>query len=303
MAKGGALLSVRVALLPIAAVAAAPLSAATAVLEPSGAWVIDYANEKCRLARPFGGGKQLAVLFFEQGSPGENFALSAAGPQLKRFEMSRTTFVRFSDAGEERQTRPFTGDIKTIGPAVIYSSLDLGPEGQGKDGDQQADRTGPGLPHIDLAEAAAADFIELRQGKHRVRFATGNLKDPMEALNRCSADLVRSWGLDLDRHRTARQLPVWTNREAIVRRIVAEYPGPAARIGEQGVVRMRVMVDPSGAVTDCKLDKATRSEALESPACKAMVEARFEPALDADGVAMPSYYAETIVYKMAGGTF
>ena len=61
---------------------------------------------------------------------------------------------------------------------------------------------------------------------------------------------------------------------------------------------MRVMVNEAGAVTDCHLERATKLESLNSPACKEMQRATFEPALDRDGTAMPSYYATTIVYRV-----
>jgi TonB family protein len=121
----------------------------------------------------------------------------------------------------------------------------------------------------------------------------------MAALNTCSADLVRAWDLDLERHRTMTRRPVWSNRAEIVRRVAARYPGQALFRGDQGIVNMRVMLDAEGRVTDCQLERATSAESLVSPACREMQQARFLSALDGEGKAMKSFYAVTIVYKIA----
>ena len=93
-------------------------------------------------------------------------------------------------------------------------------------------------------------------------------------------------------------VPVWSNESAIVRRIVDEYPDDALRSGEQGIFRMRVIVEEDGTVSDCHLEKSTQTDRLESPACRAMMRAEFEPARDAEGNAMRSFYATTITYRI-----
>jgi TonB family protein len=61
---------------------------------------------------------------------------------------------------------------------------------------------------------------------------------------------------------------------------------------------MRVVVSTQGTVEDCVILKATNTDRLDSPACRAMLNARFEPALDAAGQPMRSFHAESIVYQM-----
>lgn len=269
------------------------------VLAPSSRWVVDYADSKCRLARSFGTSDETALLFMEQGSPGSRFSLTVAGPQFKRFSDDRAIDLSLNETHKPIQTRPFTGNLDKTGPALIYSNLDLDSANRPDGHKEKEEGRQAGLPSIDTATAANARFFHFEQGNRVVRLNTGVMKAPVEALNACSADLVRSWGLDLDRHRDARRLPVWTNRDAIVKRIVSKYPGTALRTGEQGILKMRVMIDDAGNVTGCELERATSAEAIESPACKEMQNAQFEAALDRDGKPMNSYYATTIIYRMA----
>lgn len=270
------------------------------VLVPSSQWILDYADNRCRLVRTFGAGTQKALLFFDQSAPGNRFGLSAAGADLKRFRAGRPTLVRINETVEARKTEPFNGTLDGFGPALIYSSLQFAYLIDGAEPDEDADtRPVAGFPAIDMVEATKAEFIEFGQSGYRVRFATGNLRAPMAALNTCSADLVRAWGLDLEKHRTMTRRPVWSNRPEVVRRIVARYPAQALFRGDQGIVNMRVMLDANGSVTDCQVERATSAESLVSPACREMQQARFEPALDSEGKAMKSFYGVTIVYKIA----
>ena len=61
---------------------------------------------------------------------------------------------------------------------------------------------------------------------------------------------------------------------------------------------MRVIVSEDGKVEKCSIDASTTNE-LDSPACREMERAEFEPALDAQGEPFRSYYATTITYMMS----
>jgi TonB family protein len=78
----------------------------------------------------------------------------------------------------------------------------------------------------------------------------------------------------------------------------ALYPQRALTLGEQGIMWMRVIVSPEGAVEDCVIHKGTNTLKLDSPACGMMKLAEFEPARDALGRPFRSYYATTITYRI-----
>ncbi len=229
-------------------------------LKPGTPWNVDFGEHTCRLARIFGDGEQKHILFIEQAWPGEVFGLTAAGPQFERFQNSRFVKLRFADNVPEQETSPFKGSVDDIGPALIYPSARLVKYEKGRGGSAFSER------RISGPAAEAAQFVGFEQSGRSVRFETGPLKDALAVADTCARDLVRSWGLDLERHMTSRSMPRWTNRERVVRRIGRLYPSSALRLGEQAIVRMRVMVDENGAVTDCHIVEATDTERLESPA-------------------------------------
>jgi TonB family protein len=284
------------ALAALPALVAAPALAEPVVVQPSSPWNVDFAADKCRLARLFGEGENQHLVFFEQYWPGETFGLTVAGPAFERFRSRQRTDLSFSSAQKPMRGEPFKGTIGEYGDGMVYSTVSLTEADDDEDGDR--DELVTQLPQLDLEAAATGEFVSLRQRGSEVRLLTGPLDEAFAVLNRCALDLIADWGLDLDKHRNAQRLPRWINPDKVVSKIVANYPRGALNDGEQGIMRMRVLVSEEGMVEDCVIISATSTDRLESPACKAMREARFEPALDAQGAPMRSYFAESVIYKI-----
>lgn len=276
--------------------AAAPAQAEVIEIAPNGPWSVDFGETRCRLARFFGEGENRHLLFFEQYAPSAGFGMTAAGPAFRSFGDRMRTELRFNDKQTPRKTEPYAGKVAGYGDAVIYSSLSIAGEVEGDEAANEVNAAG--IPALDKTSARAVQFVSLRQRGDEVRLMTGPLDGAFAVLDSCALDLVGTWGLDVAAHRTATSLPRFLNREAVVRRIVAEYPRNAAAFGEQGIMRMRVTISAEGKVEDCAIIKATQADRLESPACRAMVLARFEPARDVAGQPMRSYFTESIIYQM-----
>ncbi|KUO55470.1 MAG: hypothetical protein APF82_02645 [Sphingomonadales bacterium BRH_c42] len=267
---------------------------APVVLEPSSQWVVDFAEDKCRLLRTFGEEGNRHLLSFEQHGPSAWFGFIVAGPKIEEFRPSRTE-IQFGDYPPIEYRGGYTGINDEYGAALIYSLLKF-PRSKGQD--KVAPARLHSLPEIDPAQASKIAAITIRQGKRKVVFNTGKLTEAIKVLNQCSQDLLNSWGLDLERHRTAMRLPIWTNDAVIWERVRRRYPDRAARIGEQAVFRLRAIVDEAGLVAECTMLEATIVQKLESPACESMRNARFEPALDLQGRPMRSFYLTTISYRI-----
>ncbi len=267
---------------------------APVVLEPSSQWHVDFGEERCRLARVLGEGENRHLIFFEQWGPQKKFGFTVSGPAFERFHNRKPTQLRFLPHQKNLEIDAFKGDVGSFGPALIYSSVSLS-----GDDDVAIGRGGTSLPELDTHLAKQVRSILINQGKREVALQTGDLGDAFTLMNQCAQDLLNDWGVDLEAHKTATKLPVWTNEKVISRRIIDNYPRKALNRGEQGIMRMRVMVDEVGAVTNCVIDKATLTQSLESPACKAMYSATFEPALDNNGKPMESFYITGIKYQIS----
>jgi protein TonB len=72
---------------------------------------------------------------------------------------------------------------------------------------------------------------------------------------------------------------------------IMDYPASALRAGEQGTVRVGLDISPEGRVTACTVTASSRSATLDATACRILrARARFRPARDAAGTAVPGRY-------------
>ncbi len=278
------------AILGIGAASPASAKAEPVMLEPSSKWNVDFGEEKCRLVRVFGEGENRHVLFFEQWGPKASFGFTASGRGFDRFRANKPVSVRFFRDQEPMETQPFMGTIASFGEAIIYSKLALEEPNQGQK---------LGILHqLNTARASFAEFVEFKQRNRSVTFKTGELGEAFKVLNQCTQSLISDWGVDVEKHKSATKAVKWTNEQAIGQRLVETYPRAALRKGEQGIMRMRLKIDETGKMTDCVINQTTINKSLKSPACREMAKAEFEPALDANGLPMASYYLTAITYKV-----
>lgn len=280
----------------LAVLAAAPSRAEPVVIQPSSPWNVDFGDDKCRLARFFGEGEYRHLLSFEMYWPDVGAGMMVAGPAMKPFASLRQTDLQFYAAQAPRETEPFGGRAGEYGDALIYSSVRLTESGSPQESYEDVETS---LPGLDTAFGEKAGFVRLKQGRAEIRLETGPMGKAFELLNQCTLGLVESWGLDPEKHRTLTRMARWTNSRALVRRIQESYPIAALSTGEQGILRMRVIVSETGTVESCTLLKSTVTRNLDSPACKFMQRATFEPALDAEGKPMRSYFVTSITYRGA----
>jgi TonB family protein len=284
------------ALTALAATLTAPLKAEPLVLKPYGPWNVDYGEDSCRLQRLFGTAEDKHVLMFQQYWPDNRAGLTLAGSAIGKFRTDERTQLGFADGQEPLRATAFVGGLGDYGDALIFSSVSLEePEPPANALDDSADSA---FRQMDLAFGKQARFVAVRQGGREVRFATGAMDQAFEVLNQCTLELLRGMGLDADMHVTMQSRPRWLNQAALVRRIIALYPRDAAAQGEQGIMRMRVIVGEDGKVESCSILKATTTLRLESPACQVMERAEFAPARDAQGKPFRSLYATSLTYKM-----
>ncbi len=259
-------------------------------LEPLTPWNIDFGENRCRLTRMFGSAEDRHLLMFEQAAPGRYFGLTLAGRSIERFKTATKVGLGLERDEPMLEIERFGhGTVADFGSAVIISALALNetpPEGALR------------AASVDLDAAATIDRIVLQRGKLVVSLETGNLKDALAALNTCSADLLAQWGLDPVEHQN--YVPAfWNNSETVIARIKATYPRVAERRGEQAIIRLRVIVEHDGSVSNCLIDESTIAVTLESPACKEMQRATFNPARNARGEPMRSFYSTTITYALS----
>jgi TonB family protein len=274
-------------------------------LPPVEPWNLHYADDSCRMARTFGTGKHQVILVLDQFEPGEWFRMMFVGKSVA----ARTGFgrsdlkVRFGpneDASEDTFTTGTVGDNPAL---IVNGSVRLAPLTKVEQAAHDESVRRP--PHIDPppvgeAREAAATWLELSKAlSHNLILETGSMAKPLAALRECAWETVKMWGLDIEQQKrlTRKPSPQRPSYEWIH---ASDYPPAMARGGFQGIVNFRIIVDEKGTPTSCNIQESTRPKEFDDAVCKAVMKrARFEPALDAQGKPVPSYWRQTVRFVLA----
>lgn len=263
------------------------------VIEPGSQWNVDFDKNKCRLIRLFGPETDRNVLILEQYSPGATFSMTVAGPAFGSIAADKASTIRFLPDTAPAKHEPLVGPLDGYGRSLFFLSVGLAGPDKAKP-EAETPTKSPAL--LDAALAAQVRFVEIGDADGQVRLMTGPLSSAVKVMNECMLDLVGSWGLDPEQHRTATRIPRLLNEKTTTQKLYAYIPWQ--RIGknnEMSVMRIRLITGADGKVESCVLVENTDAK-LEADTCKGLKQARVEPALDTAGQPMRSYLPITIYF-------
>ena len=297
----------------LSCVAAAPLLIAAVQptrLQPSSPWVVDYAENSCRLVRTFGADKQLVKLEFQSPAPGETSMLLEGKPLATD---SSTVWATFLPVGSKPLEGTVASTVTRGDPAMLWSSVPMLPDATvakiKAEEDQRHRKPQVRPPALSLDErasrrtqrqafASAATELEIFTRSDRtVILETGSLGDPFAAFDKCSRDSLSDWGIDPDvQDKIVRD--AWAPNSS--RWITSgDYPQNMLDRDEESVVNLRVQVDATGKVSNCTSLSHFNAPDFNRISC-ALVEKRahFQPAELADGTKVPSYFLLNITFRI-----
>jgi len=278
-------------------------------LQPSTAWVLDYAADSCQLSRVFGKDADKTALQFESTAPGELSMFAIGRPLQTGSEDIPAKFLPVQDKAFEGAAHLTTKDD----PAVLWSRVPFLPAALiERSKEREAWRKAhPGVrpPPIDLKErdealaarrAFASGALELEIDARRNRpviLETGSLGEAIKQLDKCSRDSLRDWGVDPDvEDKIVR--PVWSPD---VFRWFSSRDYPTAMLVQSKIseVKVRLLVDAAGKVTQCTSLSNFDAPTFNRVVCDTfMKRAKFHPAELADGTKVPSYYINRVLFKI-----
>jgi hypothetical protein len=269
------------------------------VFTRTGSWVLDAAEDSCRLARAFTNGEDQVSLALERNRADNVVRLVLVSNAIRTFRGANTIGYRFLPDGDQRQARYIrsqTPDGQTyvnLGAVYIgmhtFAAMGVG----GRDV-----RSLEGMAETPLydraaeqAYAAGITAIEFNEGfGGTIRLETGSLRGAVEALQTCTDDLLSTWGLDWQKHQTMsrRVAPVGDTFAWLPSGIVS-FPEFASLNGGQNP--FRVMVNAEGQPTSCTAHWVSLDADKNQRICDGIMQnGQFTPALDAAGQPIASYW-------------
>jgi TonB-like protein len=277
-------------------------------LEPSSQWILDYAENSCRLVRSFGEGNSKIFLQLESDSPDDLDMVLIGKPLASEQEEISANFLPHPEAAAKG--RPVTSKGE---PAILFSTVRLLPANEAAKveatlaerkahpdvrpaANNLADEVVRRTKRQEFADTANELQVNSRPGR-TVILETGPLGKPIQAFDKCNRDSLRDWGVDPNLEDKIVR-PVWlVNRQNLIRS--EDYPTKMLDEGQQSDVNVRVLVDASGRVTKCTSLSHFNLPQFNQLVCdKITTAAKFEPAELADGTKVPSYYTVRINFRI-----
>lgn len=272
-------------------------------IPPTSGWALDYAKESCRVGRFFGKGDQRTLLQLTQFEPNHHFLLTVAGGGFDGKPGNDKLTVQFGPHHAPQELDYQGAGIGEFEPGFIITSVGVRetemPEMSMRESAQERIATFEPSDPITAADEAKVEWIAIGyRGKKRLILETRSMAELFAALKQCSEKLVSDWGIDLERHRARSRPPI--PKASPARWVTAkDYPTQMLAKGYQGLVNFRLMIDEEGQPTSCHIQQSASPEQFDTTVCRALMKrARFEPALDAAGEPMPSYYRTAVRFLL-----
>lgn len=286
-------------------------------LQPSSQWVLDYADDSCRLIRVFGQGDDETKLLFESVAPG-NLTMVATGKRVRAALDDKKVSARFLPdqqqgfPGAAQRTQDNQGAVLWSSvPLVANIELDENKAPEELRKAMALARSGVRPPPQDASKVnvlraaqekleADTTALEIKAGGHApVILETGSLREPMKMFEQCDRDLMQDIGLDPNiQDRIVR--PAWTAKPASWF-TPSIYPRSALYKGEQVSLVIRLLVDATGRVTKCTALSQFDAPDFKKAVCDAALKyGSLEPAELADGTKVPSYFVDRVEFRIAG---
>ncbi|KLE35295.1 energy transducer TonB [Aurantiacibacter luteus] len=269
-------------------------------LSPSMPWNVDFAEQSCAARRIFGDGTHEAFLELRQFSPGNSYQMLVSSGDVPRRSDPRFAWLPDTSIGDPPGTiMGSTSEGFGEGYVVTTGLLTF---------DQQAAVTAAAeaeAPYpiaeevVDNRHAEIQGLLVERGFRNPMYLETGSLGRVMQAMETCMNSLLESWGIDPAVNRTI-TVPVKPLDMARLAREVAQvYPQRQLQRGAQGLVNIRMLVDAQGQASNCVAQAQMNDPVFNRLACERVLRfARFEPALDAAGQPVDSFWTTAVVYMM-----
>ena len=291
----------------LAAIAASvpAIAGDTLSLAPSSAWHLDYAMDSCRMGRTFGEGDEKIALVIDRYQPGDPMFIALAGDPLKG-RMNERVLMQFGP-NEPRGAFDYTpGTYGDFGPALMLNGVRFRPyqwqvdqaEGRKRSNSESPQQTFDEPIHPEREAAIEWLAIEPRKGK-RIVLKLGSMGEPMEAMRRCTDELLTHWGIDVERHRNLTRAvePIGEVGKWIRS---SDYPRGLLQKGAQGIIHFRLTTGADGRPMGCHIQMSTRPVGFDEAVCAALMRrAQFLPALDARGEPILSFWRSTARCEIA----
>ncbi|HEX6072510.1 MAG TPA: TonB family protein [Sphingomicrobium sp.] len=238
------------------------------IRQPTGKWVVNFAESQCILSRDYGTPDKPFALIFEPSAMGDRISLIVLRPGKFDDLAKQPAKLRFEPLRLVIETDAFAYGVQSKELVRINFTIER--------------------EHLERTLDAKSITINGRRLVN-VGFSVPGFRSAWKVLDACRADLLATWGIPV-KLQARFKTPAKPLKETLGAYFTSDdYPSAALNKGEEGRVRSRMLVETSGAVSKCDVISSSGSKALDDVTCKIILKrVRYSPALDIDGKPMRS---------------
>jgi hypothetical protein len=261
------------------------------VLAPSGDWTLTSDTESCSISRQFGSAEDGVLFRVQVFSPGRGYRVLLWGKPLPQRDSGALDFTySFEPDPGTIPTTGVLGKSNNIPVVMFRTSFDTSAmasaRSEGNDPEREA---------VERRAAAIEGFTIAFSRGRPLSLPLGPMADHLRRLTACAAELPAKWGLDLATQQSLSRWATPIDQEAWL--APGTYPWTYLRNSQSLMVYLRMLVDASGAPTECVVQAPRTSSGADALACREIMKsARFDPALDREGKPVASYYTTSVFF-------
>jgi TonB family protein len=154
------------------------------------------------------------------------------------------------------------------------------------------------LPLATFVPARSAQHIAVRSSGFKENFAVTQMSQVLNAMDECVADLRAMWNVfDSDGLRSEHKQRATANLVDLFKD--SDYPVAAAQGRFEGTVKVALLIDETGKLSDCSVVQTTGVALLDAQACALIKKrAKFQPAMGPDGKPAKDALFQRITWRM-----
>lgn len=243
---------------------------------PTGSWVVNFADAQCVASRNYGTAEDPLHLVLKAPPLGEvmQVAVMKEGPAGRAQQVEAS--IRLDGA------RPLKTNMLMFSPPK-----------------QKIRAYVLNMPAADFALVRQAKALSIHSEGLNETFAVSGMDPLLKIVQDCVADLRQVWNI-ADPEGTRSTLPQRAVGELARYFRSNDYPFVAIQQNATGVVRFAILIDETGRVADCTIIETSGVAALDTQTCNIAQGAKFQPARGSDSKPAKDAAIQQVNWRLIG---
>jgi TonB family protein len=281
------------ALLFVAGFSISAIGAAAEPFQPTGKWIVDFADAQCIATRNYGTVEDPLFLVLKAPVTGDVLQLAVVRNGTKYDAWQLEGEISFDD-GQVIRASVLDFGVKKLGQRALMLNLPA------RDLTSMRQATSLRIRVRDAGISKLGTRLGVGATSAGYSFVLTQMAVLLKTLDTCTADLRNIWKVwDYEKGGAGLKQGPMGDLQGIFSG--DDYPDIAQFKGQMGIVAFVLLIDEQGKVADCTVTQTSGVAALDAQSCAIVKErGKFKPAIGLDGKPAKSSYFQRINWRLLG---